>query len=93
MPILNYIIAVKSEGVAGGERRCEARAASGERWRASRRGRSCWPNGARRREQCRADIAEARRLGDLTVYRELKRTWARFHAKDYYRDRGPPPAA
>jgi hypothetical protein len=45
----------------------------------------------RRREQCRADIAEAKRRGDLTAYRQLERTWARFHAKDYHRD--PPLAA
>jgi hypothetical protein len=47
---------------------------------------------ARRREQCRADIEEAKRRGDLTAYRELKRRWACFYAKDYYRDEGPPPA-
>jgi len=48
---------------------------------------------ARRRKQCRANLAEAKRRGDLTAYRELKRTWARFYAKDYHRDHDPPPAA
>jgi hypothetical protein len=39
-------------------------------------------------------MTEARKAGDFVAYRDLRRQWDRYYAKDYDRpDRGPPSAA
>jgi|SRR5215471_3124785 len=39
----------------------------------------------RRRAQCASDMAEARKAGDFVAYRDLRRRWDRYYAKDYDR--------